>query len=398
MATAGLINLDLFYHVVHVLFNCYIDTYAKLHFYQFDLYSMRVVNFGHYFPPKKYTSTCTRVSLMASESRKLKTLTLKRKIELLDEVESGAKKKADIAKEFGISGSTLSGIIKNKERYRKMYYDGHMDIEKKRSRASLCDDVDIALLKWFTMARTANVPINGPVLSNKAEEFARLRGKPEWSCSAGWLDRFKKRHGITYKGLCGERQSVDEATTDTWVDGILRTALNRYKSADVFNVDETGLFSRMLPDKTFSFKGDKCHGGKKSKERITVVVCSNMDGSEKWPLYVIGKFKNPRCLNGVKKLCVTYNSNSKAWMTSELFIEWLCAFDSSMEVKRRKVLLVMDNCSAHPNIQNLKATELLFLPPNATSKLQPCDQGIIQNLKVHYRTAMLSKLIILIIN
>lgn len=61
MATAGLINLDLFYHVVHVLFNRYIDTYAKLHFYQFDLYSMRVVNFGHYFPPKKYTSTCTRV-------------------------------------------------------------------------------------------------------------------------------------------------------------------------------------------------------------------------------------------------------------------------------------------------------------------------------------------------
>ncbi|KAI0220140.1 hypothetical protein LSAT2_028352, partial [Lamellibrachia satsuma] len=36
---------------------------------------------------------------------------------------------------------------------------------------------------------------------------------------------------------------------------------------------------------------------------------------------------------------------------------------------------------------------MLFLPSNATSKLQPCDQGIIQNLaKVHYRSTMLSRL------
>lgn len=57
-------------------------------------------------------------------------------------------------------------------------------------------------------------------------------------------------------------------------------------------------------------------------------------------------------------------------------------------------MLVVDNCSAHEKIQpQLKATELLFLPPNATTKLQPLDQGIIQNIKVHYRTANLLKLI-----
>ena len=65
-----------------------------------------------------------------------------------------------------------------------------------------------------------------------------------------------------------------------------------------------------------------------------------------------------------------------------------------MHSQKRKVLLVVDNCSAHEKIQpQLKATELLFLPPNATTKLQPLDQGIIQNIKVHYRTANLLKLI-----
>ena len=53
----------------------------------------------------------------------------------------------------------------------------------------------------------------------------------------------------------------------------------------------------------------------------------------------------------------------------------------------------INNCLAHPNVQNLKATEMLFLPPNATSTLQPCDQGIIQNLKVRYRSTMLLRLV-----
>lgn len=37
--------------------------------------------------------------------------------------------------------------------------------------------------------------------------------------------------------------------------------------------------------------------------------------------------------------------------------------------------------------------ELMFLPPNTTAIIQPCDQGIIQNLKVHYRSNIVCKLI-----
>ena len=55
---------------------------------------------------------------------------------------------------------------------------------------------------------------------------------------------------------------------------------------------------------------------------------------------------------------------------------------------------MLDNCPAHPNVQPaLKAIKLVFLPPNTTSTLQPCDQGIIQNMKVHYRKFLLIKMI-----
>ena len=52
----------------------------------------------------------------------------------------------------------------------------------------------------------------------------------------------------------------------------------------------------------------------------------------------------------------------------------------------RKVALIIDNCPAHPNVDNLKAIELVFLLPNTTSKTQPMDQRVIRAFKAFYCT------------
>ena len=53
--------------------------------------------------------------------------------------------------------------------------------------------------------------------------------------------------------------------------------------------------------------------------------------------------------------------------------------------KGRKIALIIDNCPAHPRIDNLQAVELIFSPLNTTSKTQPMGQGVIRSLKAHYR-------------
>ena len=60
------------------------------------------------------------------------------------------------------------------------------------------------------------------------------------------------------------------------------------------------------------------HGGKKPKDRLTVLVGASMSG-EKLPLYVIGKSEKPRAFKNVQKLPVTYHPNKKAWMTKRLW-------------------------------------------------------------------------------
>ncbi|KAK7092862.1 hypothetical protein V1264_008545 [Littorina saxatilis] len=298
-----------------------------------------------------------------------------------------------IADDLDIPRTTLSSIKKDKVKIKQQYNSGEQKASRFRIRGSKYDDIDCALLQWFTEQRSSNVPLSGPLLKSKAEKLAREQGLADWTCSDGWLSRFKSRHNIVSKTVCGERGDVDEQLTDDWVEDVLKPTLRRYDPKDVFNADEMGLFWRLLPNKTLAFKHEKCHGGKKSKDRITVMVCASMDG-EKVPLLAIGKFKNPRCFKGIKHLPIKYAANKKAWMTSAVFEEWLLSFDRTMDRQNRKVLLVIDNCPAHITANlSLNATELLFLPPCATAKLQPCDQGVIQNLKVFFRNTTLMKLV-----
>ena len=61
------------------------------------------------------------------------------------------------------------------------------------------------------------------------------------------------------------------------------------------------------------------------------------------------------------------------------------------EKENCKVILIVDNCPAHPIIEGLKAVKLVFLPSNTTSKTQPMDHGVIRSLKAKYRKKNHSK-------
>ena len=66
-----------------------------------------------------------------------------------------------------------------------------------------------------------------------------------------------------YKNVCGESADISEEGVRQWKEQ-LGSLLKDYDAKDVFNVDETGLFFRLLPEKTMAFKGEVCSGGKKS--------------------------------------------------------------------------------------------------------------------------------------
>jgi hypothetical protein len=193
--------------------------------------------------------------------------------------------------------------------------------------------------------------------------------------------------------VSGEARGVNTESTTEWLTTVWPSIREGYADKDVFNADETGIFFRLTPDRTLKFKGEKCVGGKLSKERITALVCANAAGTEKKKLLVIGKSKNPRCFKNVKNLPVRYSANKKSWMTSSLFEAELRSWDRELQTRKRKIILLVDNCPSHPVLQNLENIKLVFIPPNTTSILQPMDQGVIRSLKCHYRKLMLLRIV-----
>jgi hypothetical protein len=107
-----------------------------------------------------------------------------------------------------------------------------------------------------------------------------------------------------------------------------------------------------------------------------VLCCSNMSGTDKKKLLVIGKSAKPRCFKGLKmdSLPVECYGNKNARMTSEIFKKWLMRSDVELQRKSRKFLLILDNCMAHPQCSEcLKNIQLEFLPVNTTSLVQAMD-------------------------
>jgi hypothetical protein len=95
----------------------------------------------------------------------------------------------------------------------------------------------------------------------------------------------------------------------------------------------------MTPNKILKFKGEKCSGGKMSKDRITVLVIASMTGTVKKKLLVIGK-SNPRCFKNVKRLPVDYKSNRRAWMVSEIFEKFLRDWDKELCASKKENSIV----------------------------------------------------------
>ena len=137
--------------------------------------------------------------------------------------------------------------------------------------------------------------------------------------------------------------------TASWAQTHLPTILSRYDLRDIYNADEFGLFCQQFPTKSFHLKGERCAGGKFSNVCLTGLAAGNAAG-EKLPMSVIGKAEKPRIFKGVTSLPCQYKPQRKSWMYSEIFSDYVRKLDTKFDAEDRKIILIIDNCPAHPNV------------------------------------------------
>ena len=218
-----------------------------------------------------------------------------------------------MSQRFGmdISRRAISDIYASKERWLAEEKGG-----RKSNKTGNFTEVEDILIQWVTNARLSNLAITDEIIRMKAKEIAQLLAI-ELNASVGWTVNFKKRYGISSKKLSGESASAD---MDAVSSGIIaaRAAIARFEPRNVFNVDETGLFYRMLPEKSLTV-ANLTKGTKVSKQRVTLLLGANSDGSEKLKPLLIGTSKVPRAFTNFNfRSYIKYDNGKKAWMNSKI--------------------------------------------------------------------------------
>ncbi|KAM7313344.1 tigger transposable element-derived protein 6-like [Ixodes scapularis] len=213
----------------------------------------------------------------------------------------------------------------------KCQLQSHLASSRKQLRLGDFQQIDSAVLTCFKGVKVQSVPMSGPMIQEKARQFAAILEVTDFEASCGWFHCFRQWNAITWHTVSGEEKAADEAAAAMWREETFWEMVASYRATDVFNADETACFYQLL-----HFKG-----------------------------------KNAKAARNQR-------ANKRAWMTRELFTEWLLSIDK-MKKEGQNILMIVDNCSAL--IVNVRFTNvhLEYLPPNCTSVLQPLDQGIIRS-------------------
>ena len=125
--------------------------------------------------------------------------------------------------------------------------------------------------------------------------------------------------------LHGEGAEVDKEDPKLLaaLDNLYAT-ISRYDPENVYNMDETGLFFRLLSRYTLLMPFEDLsttRGKKKAKERVSLVVCANATGTHKVPCTMIGKPKSPAC-SKKRQWPIKYFSQGKAWIDVDTCWKW----------------------------------------------------------------------------
>lgn len=200
----------------------------------------------------------------------------------------------------------------------------------KRRRERNLHNLELALYTWMKQFET-RAPITGDVLRVKANKLFHMmpmyRDQTEPAWSKGWLQRFQQLYGIRKTRRYGEAGSTPAGYNEEI--RIIQQSLANFRPNDIYNCDETGLFFKSVPE--VSLTTCQLPGHKANKDRVTAMHTVSASG-QVLKIWYIGTSKQPRCFRNVniESFNFVYRNNKKAWMNTDIMIEYLKWFDMEM--------------------------------------------------------------------
>lgn len=110
---------------------------------------------------------------------------------------------------YGILKSSPTRILHNKEKLWSAFASLQFGPQRKRLQLPDHEELEKCLVLWIRRARSQNLPLNGLIICAKAKKFVLQLKIKYFSCSEGWLSRFKKHKGLVFHAVSGESATAD---------------------------------------------------------------------------------------------------------------------------------------------------------------------------------------------
>jgi AcrR family transcriptional regulator len=160
-----------------------------------------------------------------------------------------------VAEEFGISRTQVTRIFQNKENILRAVSSQQVSLTSKVSKMTAkYPDVDRETYEWFVKVRHPTgrckpLPVTSAALKMRALQISLRLGISNFQASNGWFSRWRNRFSVGKSvRLHGEASDVDINAAEKPMND-LREKLRDFKPENIFNMDETGLFFRALPNR-----------------------------------------------------------------------------------------------------------------------------------------------------
>lgn len=99
---------------------------------------------------------------------------------------------------FKCGKTQVQNILKRKNEWIEQYAQNVPLSRKRKLRKTGNEEINHKVYEWFEEAIDRMIPVNGPMLQQKAVEIARELSITEFKGSNGWLESFRKRHSISF--------------------------------------------------------------------------------------------------------------------------------------------------------------------------------------------------------
>lgn len=168
-----------------------------------------------------------------NKDKKRNPFTMQMKYDCLMVLEGGMKQ-VELAKKLGITKTTLNTWVRKKKDILLKANSGQ-EMKRQKNKDGNYPELSRALFTWLcgVTSTDTDARINGPEFKEKAEKLAKefyRKGDEtykDFTCSEGFLCRWKKRFQVSVKRATGEKNSALPGAVEDFIESTMKEILEK---------------------------------------------------------------------------------------------------------------------------------------------------------------------------